>query len=313
MKRSNLRRLAALAALAGLVLASVFITGGSFEPTQGGVGAARLDSLEAGASASDIRLIPFVANQAAGNSAAVGFFGFYSRYGDAAIAWDAVAKDTLFDANEDAHAPFIPHVAQVCFVADTSLAPIADTLYVIGATTDGTGAVTDPDTSIITFAAADSINTFKMTAEHFLGDIEIKRISTADSARSTNVFLARVWRNDWSGTATDFTVKGLDVQGLANATDADTDVYLMHHTADGWTHAAGGMTLPTHFPAVIASMEDDYGNYDRQFVKINWGYWRNDLDADINADNNVDGIVLMLDTSVNESAEAWGVLAIEEK
>jgi hypothetical protein len=307
------RYVGALIALLVLVLVAGSASAGTFRPirsddTRLTTAESDIDSLEAGQSGSDEIHIFGELNQFPGCDEFRGMLGWYERWDSTAIAWDVTAADTLYDANENAHLPFLPYYAFVGFIGDTSLAPINDTLYVIGATADTAGNVTDPDTSVIVFASTDSINHYQQTAERFLGDIEIKRISTADSARSTNIITV----SPWSNFDTDFTVKKFLVNGGGAGTSTVNEIILLHHKTSGWTFNASGLTMPDNFPATIFDFSDDYGTYIRTVLNQQWGYERRDLDTYVNADSN-EGIVLFIDTNANETMDSQYHLVVEVK
>jgi hypothetical protein len=270
---------------------------------------ADVDSLEAGQSGSDEIHIFGDLNQFAGCDEFRGMLGWYERWDSTAVDWSTTAADTLYDANENAHLPFLPYYAFVGFIGDVAEAsPANDTLYVIGATADTVGNVTDPDTSIIVFASTDSLSHYQQTDKRFLGDIEIKRISAADSARSTNIITVSPWTN----FDTDFTVKKFLAEGGSNGTSTVNEIILLHHKLSGWTFNAAGLTMPGDFPAALFDFNADYGSYVRFVLNQQWGYEMRGIDTDINADSG-EGIVLFINTSSNEAMEGRYHMVVEVK
>jgi hypothetical protein len=281
----NLRAIGGLVILAGFVLVSHLLAG-SFRPIK----------IETA-----VRSIHGSFAAPLANNGTFDIRGFYEGEDAAAIGWDTTAACTLFNAANQ-----IAWDAHLCFVSDTSDAPINDTLRVIAASIFN-GTVTDPDTELVVMPSTDAYDTFTETDSSWIGDIIIERVSIADSARSSNVFLARYWHNNES----DFTVKGINVDHFSHGTDNGFDFLILHHKASGWSYNATGITAGDFPDSIATKIADQTATFDNVAAIKGAGWYRNDLSTAINADTN-EGIVLRVITTVNNAGGLNYDLKIEE-
>jgi hypothetical protein len=101
----------------------------------------------------------------------------------------------------------------------------------------------------------------------------------------------------------DFYVTGIEVVGLASATDASFNVELLHHTSTGWTYSAAAFEPGN---SVIASLSDDLSPYDDLVNGQDFAWKRTNINQFIDG-NASDGIIIRITTGTNNTVQAMDI------
>jgi hypothetical protein len=175
------------------------------------------------------------------------------------------------------------------------------TIQVSGASINDSGTLNLADTENLVFTHPAVTNDYRETSKKWLGQITYTLIS--GTAKSCNYGLCKYFDN----ANTQFIVTGLEATWLAGATDADTNIELLHHKASGWTYSGIGSATP---PTAIVSMDTDHtATYDGVVNNENGAYKRAGLNTTIRGDLS-EGTIFRLTTNVNNAIEV-GSLRLE--
>ena len=164
--------------------------------------------------------------------------GFYS-FG--AALWSPVGGPQAFGSALNSYAA---HALVV--LGDTSTDMI---IRVSGTSITDAGVRTGADTEDIDTSGG-VLNDYFETAKKWIGAVTFTLLS--GTSKNVNYGLAKYWDNH----DRNFSVTGLEVIGVAGATDAGVDFWLIHHKATGWTYNAGA---PPDHPVPLAVFSDDHG------------------------------------------------------
>jgi hypothetical protein len=140
-----------------------------------------------------------------------------------------------------------------------------------------TGAQIQPDgTSLIGQAEdivipADALtDDYFETTTYWVGSVALTYISGTE--KPCNYGFVRAWNN----SENEFRVTGLTATWFSRDADSNVDLRLYHHRASGWSAQTGSIASP---PAAIASMKDDYGDYDRSYTNEYGSWYRDNLSS----------------------------------
>jgi len=136
------------------------------------------------------------------------------------------------------------------------------------------------------------------TSEKFIGLVAI--VKTAGTDRLCNYGFAKYYDNNNQ----DFTVKGLEVTGLAGANDTGFNMQLVHYKSTGWTYNAGSSAT---FPTPIADLQTDH-NTEYQLANGQEFAWkRSNLDTDVSGSAS-EGTMYCITTTANKAVELGNLL-----
>jgi hypothetical protein len=202
-------------------------------------------------------------------------------------------------ANSNFVAPANYGTAGAAYAAHASLvlgANTVDTLTirVSGASINDSGTLNLADTEDIVFTHPALQNDYAETSKKWLGQITFTHIS--GTAQVCNYGFAKYFDN----ANRDFLITGLEATWLAGATDANTNIELLHHKSTGWSYNGLGAPSP---PTAIASMDVDHtAAYDGVVNGENGAYKRSNLNTLINGGGS-EGTIVRITTNVNNAIE----------
>jgi hypothetical protein len=184
-----------------------------------------------------------------------------------------------------------PYAAHLYFVAGPVLSG-PDTLVCVGVSVaDSAAVVTNPDTVLVVFEDGDPENTYKQTAEKWLGAVTI---TNADGTpRLFNYGFAEYFDND----DTDFIVKSFKSTWVIGSTDENMTVRMYYHGASAsWDYQSDG-------PAVNQAYEDmqtDYGSLSDGYVGEPGSWEKTKIDSTV-AGSDYGGVLVSVITSTSDA------------
>lgn len=224
--------------------------------------------------------------------------GFYDYSTAAANLTQASTTVTFGTANH----PYAGHPFIVAGAAGTVDAGTIGLRVTGTSITDGgvrTGNDADTITTDITTLSTDDY----LEAKKFIGTVTFELITTSGSpttyALDINYGTAKY--EDFGNV--DFTTTGIEVVGLAGATDTNFDMSLLHHNAEGWTYSAASFEAGG---TVIADLSDDMGPEDDLTNGQDFAWKRSNLDTFIDGTGS-EGIIVKIVAGQNNSIQSMDI------
>jgi len=166
------------------------------------------------------------------------------------------------------------------------------TIHVTGTSINDNGDRATSDTEDIVIPTLTSVNAYFETSKKWLGQISVT--VTGGTAKDCNYGFSKYWDNNNNA----FQLIGLEVTGLAGASDTGIEIRLIHHTSSGWTYNAGSSAVP----AVLASMSTDHSTESRVASGEEFAWKRSNLDTSV-AGGDSEGTIFFITTTVNDAVE----------
>jgi hypothetical protein len=239
----------------------------------------------------DTKSKPFSSN---GISSGVQYIGGYYKAPDTDSNLTQASTTQVYGTANGSYAAHAFIVAAAAGVTDGSDL----VLTVTGTSINDSGVRTTSDSEIVVAdATAASTDQYLETSKKWIGQITYTLSSTGGTTFNFDFNYGFAKYEDYWNV--DFTVAGLEVTGLANATDSSFDIELLHHKDTGWTYAATGF-VPGD--GAIAQFSVDHATESSLINGDNFAWKRDNLTTFVSGGNG-EGILWRITTGQNNSVQ----------